>query len=172
MKITAAPKDHLIPNDKLKPRCCTKMGHNNSTQSPWFQAILKQTLLHITHLMVWQETCTGKRKGYNNTVQSNCCSLPERGSSQWGTSHLHPSFPGFSSFPSLWLLFCASLLSHHLNLFPISHLCMSNTSASARRGSLSLPEQASSTALAHYSHNDDREAKSATSTYQTGIVCW
>lgn len=49
---------------------------------------------------------------------------------------------------------------------------MNKTSASARRGSLSLLEQAPSTALAHYSHNDDREAKSDTSTYQTGIVCW
>lgn len=106
------------------------MGHNNSTQSPWFQTILKQTLLHITHLIIWQEMCTGKRKGYSDTVQSNCCSLPEGGSSQWGTSHSHPEFPGFPSFASLLPLFCASLLSHQLqsifNKPPLhgQHICL------------------------------------------------
>lgn len=80
-----------------------------------------------------------------------------RGSSQWGTSHPHPNFQVF-------LLFFPSNSSsvHHFchticKLFSISrHLCINSTSASARRGSLSLLEQASSTALAHYSHDDDR----------------
>lgn len=99
--------------------------------------------------------------------QLHCCSLSERGSNQQGTPH--PSLISRFSFFSFFFSPLSSV--HHCcqtiwNLFSISHLFINSTAASARRASFSLLEQVSSTALAHYSHDNGRKAKSATSAYQ------
>lgn len=117
------------------------MGHNNSTQSPWFQTILTQTLLHITHLVTWPEMCTGKRKGYSNTQ----CKATAAHCLNGEAVSEEPLIPILNF--QVFLLFLPSNPSsvhrccHTIcNLFSISHLCINSTSAPARRGSLSLLE--------------------------------
>lgn len=112
---------------------------------------------------------TGKRMGCSNTQCKATSLLLTVWTGKQSARNLSPPsvisrFSFFSFFPPL-------SSAHHCcqttcNLFSISRLFINSTTASARRTSLSLLEQASSTALAHYSRDDGRKAKSATSAYQ------